>query len=118
VVLRLLSIGSEDRIPPDKELSGVRRFMELGWKKYAFVLGMLPLCCLGRLRVKDSFDVYTQCVDNQRSAVNLTETELSQSNVKTRFGKLWTLYSDAKIMARPLYVSHLVSANIFKDAEP
>jgi hypothetical protein len=42
----------------------------------------------------------------------------AQSNVKTRFGKLWTLYSDAKIMARPLYVSHLVSANIFKDAEP
>jgi hypothetical protein len=30
--------------------------------------------------------------------------------VTTRFGKLWTLYSDAKVMAQPLYVSNLVSA--------
>jgi hypothetical protein len=84
--------------------------MRLGWTKCALIFGMLPLCCLARLqRVKGSFDIYTQRVDNQRSGVNLVETELNQSNVKTRFGKLWTLYSDAKIMAQPLYVSHLTS---------
>src|ERR1700733_15158238 len=85
--------------------------MRLVWTKCALIFGMLPLCCLARLqRVKGSFDIYTQRVDNQRSGVNLVETELNQSNVKTRFGKLWTLYSDAKIMAQPLYVSNLVSA--------
>jgi hypothetical protein len=75
------------------------------------ILGALSLLCLVRLQdTKESFNIYTQRVDNQRSGVNLAETELSQSSVKTRFGKLWTLYSDAKIMAQPLYVSDLVSS--------
>jgi hypothetical protein len=67
---------------------------------------------LSLLRVpgpENSFNVCTQRVDNQRSGVNLDETILNQSNVKTNFGKLWTLNSDAKIMAQPLYVSKLAS---------
>jgi hypothetical protein len=35
------------------------------------------------------------------SGVNAKETILNQQNVRTRFGKLWTLYADAKIMAQP-----------------
>ena len=80
-------------------------------KRNVLILGVLPLLCLVRQQGgKEPFNVYTQRVDNQRSGVNLTETELSQSSVKTRFGKLWTLYSDAKIMEQPLYVSGLVSS--------
>jgi hypothetical protein len=80
-------------------------------KRNVLILGVLPLLCLVRQQgAKESVNVYTQRVDNQRSGVNLAETELSQSSVKTRFGKLWTLYSDAKIMAQPLYVSGLVSS--------
>src|ERR1700722_4092857 len=80
-------------------------------KKSVLILGIWPLFLLVRAHgMKDSFNVYTQRVNNQRSGVNLVETELNQANVKAQFGKLWTLYSDAKIMAQPLYVSHLVTA--------
>jgi hypothetical protein len=53
-------------------------------------------------------DVLTRRVDNSRSGVNARETALTQQAVRTRFGKLWTLFADAKIMAQPLYVSNLV----------
>src|SRR5690242_16237849 len=53
-------------------------------------------------------DVLTRRVDNFRSGVNFHETILTQDAVRGRFGKLWTLYADAKIMAQPLYVSNLV----------
>jgi hypothetical protein len=52
-------------------------------------------------------DVLTRRNDNTRSGVNPKETLLTQDSVRTRFGKLWTLYADAKIMAQPLYVSDL-----------
>src|SRR5437870_11533867 len=55
-------------------------------------------------------DVTTQHNDNQRSGLNIHETILNQSNVHLKLGKLWTLFSDAKIMTQPLYVSNLVSA--------
>ena len=60
-------------------------------------------------------DVLTRRNDNFRSGVNLHESRLTQSSVRTRFGKLWILYADAKIMAQPLYVSNLVvpAASIF-----
>jgi hypothetical protein len=59
-------------------------------------------------------DVLTRRVDNSRSGVNSHETILTQQAVQTRFGKLWTLFADAKVMAQPLYVSNLVvpTANI------
>jgi hypothetical protein len=80
------------------------------WKKSAVIVGLLPFLFLPRLfKARDSFNIYTQRVDNQRSGVNLTETELNQSKVRTQFGRLWTLYSDAKVMAQPLYMSQLVS---------
>ncbi len=52
-------------------------------------------------------DVPTRRYDTSRSGVNAHETILNQQNVRTGFGKLWTLYADAKIMAQPLYVSNL-----------
>jgi len=52
--------------------------------------------------------VLTRRNDNFRSGVNSSETILTQQSVRTRFGKLWTLFADAKIMAQPLYVSNLV----------
>jgi hypothetical protein len=80
------------------------------WRKGALILALSPLLFVVRAQdVKESFNVYTQRVDNQRSGVNLVEKQLNQSSVKTRFGKLWTLNSDAKVMAQPLYVSDLVS---------
>jgi hypothetical protein len=85
--------------------------MWAGCKKGAIILGMVPLIALAHLQgIKDSVNVYTQRIDNQRSGANLGEKYLNQGNVKTEFGKLWTLYSDAKVMAQPLYVSHLVTA--------
>jgi hypothetical protein len=53
-------------------------------------------------------DVLTRRIDNARSAVNSHETILNHNTVRTKFGKLWTLYADAKIMAQPLYVANLV----------
>jgi hypothetical protein len=53
-------------------------------------------------------DVLTRRNDNFRSGVNTHETILTHETVRTRFGKLWTLYADAKIMAQPLYVSNLM----------
>ena len=47
-------------------------------------------------------DVLTRRVDNFRSGVNSHETILTQQAVRSQFGKLWTLYADAKIMAQPL----------------
>jgi hypothetical protein len=55
-------------------------------------------------------DVLTQHNDSQRSGLNTKETALNHQTVKSRFGKLWTLSSDAKVMAQPLYVSNLKSA--------
>jgi hypothetical protein len=59
-------------------------------------------------------DVLTRRYDNFRSGVNTHETILNQTNVRSRFGKAWTLFADAKIMAQPLYVSNFVvpAANI------
>src|ERR1035438_2043236 len=54
-------------------------------------------------------DVLTQHNDNQRSGRNTEEMILNHQTVRTGFGKLWTLYSDAKVMAQPLYVSNLKS---------
>ena len=55
-------------------------------------------------------NVLTQANSAQRTGANLQETILTTSNVRTNFGLLWKLYSDAKIMAQPLYVSGLKSA--------
>ena len=86
------------------------------WRKGALILALSPLLFVVRAQdVKESFNVYTQRVDNQRSGVNLVEKQLNQSSVKTRFGKLWTLNSDAKVMAQPLYVSDLVSGKSTRD---
>src|SRR5689334_15671731 len=52
-------------------------------------------------------DVLTRRNDNTRAGVNAQETALTHDSVRTHFGKLWTLYADAKIMAQPLYVSNL-----------
>jgi hypothetical protein len=71
----------------------------------AFLLAITPIFA------ESSFaqvDVLTRRNDNFRSGVNAHETILTQSGVRTHFGKLWTLYADAKIMAQPLYVSNLM----------
>src|SRR5947208_10737317 len=52
-------------------------------------------------------DVLTRRYDKARTGVNAHETALTHQAVRTRFGKLWTLYADAKIMATPLYVDNL-----------
>jgi len=84
--------------------------MTEAWRRSALVLALSPLLFFVRAQdVKESLNLYTQRVDNQRTGVNLIERQLNQSAVKTRFGKLWTLNSDAKVMAQPLYVSNLVS---------
>jgi hypothetical protein len=84
--------------------------MTEAWRRSALVLALSPLLFFVRAQdVKESLNLYTQRVDNQRTGVNLIERQLNQSSVKTRFGKLWTLNSDAKVMAQPLYVSNLVS---------
>ena len=53
-------------------------------------------------------DVLTRRGDNFRSGVYARETTLTHATVRSRFGKLWTLFADAKIMGQPLYVSNLV----------
>jgi hypothetical protein len=84
--------------------------MPIVWRKSAPILALLPLLFIVRgQNGKEFFNSCTQRVNNQRTGVNLIETELSQSNVKTRFGKLWTLNSDAKVMAQPLYLTNFVS---------
>ena len=78
--------------------------------KSAWIFLALPLLCFAGLHgAQDSFNVYTQRINNRRTGANLVEKELTQQAVKNKFGKLWALYSDAKIMVQPLYVSHLVS---------
>lgn len=66
---------------------------------FAFVLTITPTFA--------QVDVLTRRNDNLRSGVNAHETVLTQENVGARFGKLWILFADAKIMAQPLYVSNL-----------
>ena len=63
-------------------------------------------------------DVLTQHNDNQRSGLNIHETVLNHQSVKANFGKLWTLFSDSKIMAQPLYVSNLKSRIVRPDVTP
>src|ERR1700689_1924675 len=85
--------------------------MSIGYVKGALIFSFLLLLCVAHAQgTKETINLYTHRGNNQRTGVNLVEKELSQSSVKTRFGKLWTLHSDAKVMAQPLYVSHLTSA--------
>ncbi|MGA8273177.1 MAG: hypothetical protein WB919_16565, partial [Candidatus Sulfotelmatobacter sp.] len=65
-----------------------------------FVLVIIPAAA--------QVDELTRRNDNFRSGVNAHESILTQGSIRTRFGKLWTLYADAKIMAQPLYVSNLL----------
>jgi hypothetical protein len=55
-------------------------------------------------------NVFTQANNNQRTGANLQEKILNTTNVHANFGLLWKLFSDAKIMAQPLYASDLKSA--------
>lgn len=55
-------------------------------------------------------NVFTQANNSQRTGANLQEKILNTRNVHANFGLLWKLFSDAKIMAQPLYVSKLKSA--------
>jgi hypothetical protein len=55
-------------------------------------------------------NVFTQANNAQRTGANLQEKILNTTNVHIHFGLLWKLYSDAKIMAQPLYASNLKSA--------
>ena len=72
----------------------------------------IPKCLLSVLLLTGTamaqMDVLTRRGDNARTGVYPHETILTQNAVKTRFGKLWTLFADAKIMAQPLWVSNLV----------
>jgi hypothetical protein len=72
----------------------------------------MRICCLALaialMPVMAAADVLTRRNDNARSGVNAQETALTHESVRTHFGRLWTLYADAKIMAQPLYVSNLV----------
>jgi hypothetical protein len=73
------------------------------------LIGAALAVALLSIQASAQVDVLTQHNDNQRSGLNLQETLLNHQSVKSNFGKLWTLYSDAKIMAQPLYVSNLKS---------
>lgn len=63
-------------------------------------------------------DILTQRGNNHRTGVNNQETTLNHQTVRTHFGKLWTLFADAKVMAQPLYVTKLTvpAANAFSPA--
>ena len=80
------------------------------WSFFALVL----ISVFATPAVLAQVSVLTRRNDNLRSGVNSSETILTQQTVRTRFGKLWTLFADAKIMAQPLYVANLVvpAANI------
>lgn len=65
---------------------------------------------LGAPAMTAQVNVLTQANNVQRTGANLQETALTAANVHSNFGLLWKLYSDAKIMAQPLYVSNLKSA--------
>src|SRR5579863_6032337 len=55
-------------------------------------------------------NVLTQANNSQRTGANLQEKILNTTSVHSNFGLLWRLFSDAKIMAQPLYLSNLKSA--------
>jgi hypothetical protein len=70
---------------------------------------LLLLLIVMKAMASGAVNVPTQRGDNQRTAVNANEQQLTQQSVLTRFGKLWTLFSDSKIMAQPLYVGNMIS---------
>src|SRR5260370_20640702 len=70
---------------------------------------LLLLVSVMTASVSGAVEVATQRGDNERTAVNAAEQQLTQQGVRTRFGKLWTLFSDSKIMAQPLYVGNMIS---------
>ena len=58
--------------------------------------------------VSSGVDVVTYHDDNARTGQNLSETTLTLGNVNsTNFGKLFTLATDGKVNAEPLYLSQL-----------
>src|ERR1700733_13737384 len=79
------------------------------------MLFRILLCALAAIPAVAQVDALTRRYNNLRNGVNDHETVLNQKNVAAGFGKLWTLYADAKIMAQPLYVSNLVvpAGNIY-----
>jgi hypothetical protein len=53
-------------------------------------------------------DVLTQHNNAARTGAILDETQLNTTNVTvSKFGKLWSLYTDGQVVAQPLYVSSL-----------
>jgi hypothetical protein len=73
-----------------------------------FVIRGILIAILMSMPAWAQVDVLTRRMDNARSAVNSRETALNPRTVRAKFGKLWSLYADAKIMAQPLYVSNLI----------
>src|SRR5436190_1422472 len=71
---------------------------------------VLSTCAWSITSAQTGVNVPTNRNDAQRSGVNLGESLLSHDAVRHHLGKLWTLFSDAQIMAQPLYVSGLKTA--------
>src|SRR6266849_2732570 len=79
------------------------------WRR-ATLWSLLCAVFLSSLSLASQVDVLTQANNDTRTGANLQETTLMTSSVQSgNFGLLWKLYSDAKIMAQPLYVSNLMS---------
>jgi hypothetical protein len=70
------------------------------------ILGILVQLSLYPIRAAD---VLTEHYNNARTGATLDETTLNTASVSSgKFGRLWTLYADAQVVAQPLYVSALV----------
>ena len=72
------------------------------------VLSALGIPVVWSPAVAQCADVLTQRYNNARTGATLDETILNSTNVgSATFGKLWTLYTDGQVVAKPLYVSGL-----------
>src|SRR5260370_28918741 len=89
---------------------GVARMRSLRKMKHAVLVRTSIALAIGLAPVSFAWgqaSVLTQHNDDRRSGANLQETKLAVTSVKQKFGKLWTLFVDAQIVAQPLYVSGL-----------
>src|SRR5262245_6813552 len=82
--------------------------MNYSYSSRKAVFSILGLITSIWLLTAQASDVLTQHYNNARTGAVLDETVLNTSNVNTsRFGRLWTLYTDGQVVAQPLYVSNL-----------
>lgn len=103
MLLKALSLQAPCTTASGPQSKGLSIRWLVGFTRFCVLMGFFVVCATTTTR---AVDVLTYHNDNARTGQNLQEAILTPQNVTpSQFGKLWTLDTDGRVNAEPLFVS-------------